>query len=321
MLTIDPGVFADASILPETRALNDDIVDKLNALPDMWTVEPAIMRERRKQGLSAFPVAPFVPHAEVREIDGPAGPIPLRIIAPRARASRGVYLHLHGGGWTLGAADQMDPRLERIAENCGLTIVSVDYRLAPEDPYPAGPDDCEAAALWLAGNAASEFGTSCLTIGGESAGAHLSVVTLLRLRDRHGLTPFSGANLVAGSYDLGLSPSVRNWGEEKLILCTRDVEFFSGNFLPPELDRRDPDISPYYARLDQMPPALFTVGTRDILLDETLSMAVRWLAAGNGAELKLHAGGCHVFQAFDCAITETSLAEMDAFLNSVCEAA
>ena len=96
----------------------------------------------------------------------------MRIIAPEN--PRGVYLHIHGGGWTWGTADEQDPWLDRLAERCGLAVVSVEYRLAPENPYPAAPDDCEAAALWLIREAESRFGTSRLFIGGESAGAHLS---------------------------------------------------------------------------------------------------------------------------------------------------
>src|ERR1700730_15823419 len=72
--------------------------------------------------------------------------IPLRIIAPAQ--PRGIYLHLYGGGWVLGGADMQDPMLERIADNTGQAVVGVEYRLAPEHPYPEGPDDCEAAAAW-----------------------------------------------------------------------------------------------------------------------------------------------------------------------------
>jgi hypothetical protein len=80
--------------------------------------------------------------------------IPLRIIAPAQ--PRGVYLHLHGGGWVLGGADMQDPMLERIADNTGQAVVAVEYRLAPEHPYPVGPDDCETAAAWLVERAQPE---------------------------------------------------------------------------------------------------------------------------------------------------------------------
>eukprot|EP01037_Dinobryon_pediforme_P025834 gene25834-28135_t len=297
-LTIDPAVFAKEAISAETQQLNAEILARLEALPDQWSVEPAVTREMRARGVGAFPL------------------IPKSIIRP-AGAARGVYLHIHGGGWVLGAVDQQDPRLLRIADNCGFAVVSVDYRLAPEHPYPQGPDDCEAAAVWLAANAQTQFGTRVLTIGGESAGAHLSVVTLLRLRDRHGMMPFAGANLVAGVFDLGLTPSARAWGTTRLILSTRDVEMFVRHFLLRGGSVEDPDISPLKARLEGLPPALFSIGTRDCLLDDSMFMAARWLAAGNAADLAIYPGGAHVFQGFATALAEASLARMDAFLNGI----
>ena len=220
---LDPTLFDPARIDAETARLNDEIVAKLNALPDAWSFPPAVVRERRRQGLGPFPPMPKSRHAETTEIEGPGGLIPLRIIAP-ARP-RGVYLHIHGGGWTWGAADEQDPWLERIAAACGFACISVDYRLAPEHPYPAGPDDCEAAALWLVREGQSRFGTGLLAIGGESAGAHLSVVTMLRLRDRHGLSPFSGANLFAGCYDMTMTPSATSFPEKLVLSTPRHREF------------------------------------------------------------------------------------------------
>ncbi len=109
-----------------------------------------------------------------------------------------------------------------LAESTGLCAVSVDYRLSPEYPYPAAPDDCEDAALWLLERGFAELDVpEVATIGGESAGAHLSATTLLRLRDRHGVTDaFRAANLVYGVYDLSMTPSSRNWGDSFLVLST-----------------------------------------------------------------------------------------------------
>ncbi len=193
--------------------------------------------------------------------------------------------------------------------------MSVEYRLAPENPYPAAPDDCEAAALWALREAERRFGTGRLAIGGESAGAHLAVVTLLRLRDRHGLTPFRAANLFAGCYDLALTPSAAAYGEERLVLNTRDIRMFTDGFCGPSTDRRDPDVSPLHADLAGLPPALFAVGTRDPLLDDTLFMAARWAAAGNRAEAFIGPGGAHVFHRFDSALTDDVLARIDTFLD------
>ena len=241
--------------------------------------------------------------------------IPLRIIAPAQ--PRGVYLHLHGGGWVLGGADMQDPMLERIADNTGQAVVAVEYRLAPEHPYPAGPDDCETAAVWLLRNAKEEFGTDVLTIGGESAGGHLTAVTILRMRDRHGYTRFRGANIVYGAFDLSLTPSQRQFGNTRLVLRTIDMQQFYNAFLPTIMDRRVPDISPLYADLKNLCPALFTVGTKDALLDDTLFMHARWVAAGNEAELAIYPGGAHGFTPFPNDLSRSATARMDAFLNRV----
>jgi acetyl esterase len=317
LLRIDPAVFDELSISAETRAINAGILKALAGLPDQWSFEPSVIRERRRQGLGPFPLAPRAEHARVIDIDGPAGPLPIRIIAPQTRASRGVYLHIHGGGWTLGAADEQDPRLEAIAESTGLTAASVEYGLAPEHPYPAANDDCEAAALWLVRGGLEELGGGVLAIGGESAGAHLSATTLMRVRDRHGVMPFVAANLVAGAYDLRMSPSARNWGEEKLILNTRDIEkFITGYVADGAADANDPDISPLLGDLSGLCPALFTVGTRDPLLDDTLMMAPRWLSASNATELAVYPGGAHVFMAFAGRMAEASLERINTFLNA-----
>ncbi len=312
---IDPALFDPSAISDEIRAQNADIVAKLSNLGALWTMPPEVVRENRRKGIGPFPLMPQSPRAKTIEIDGPGGPIPLRIIAPDN--PRGVYFHIHGGGWTWGTADEQDPWLDRLADRCGLAVVSVEYRLAPEHPFPAAPDDCEAAALWLLREAESRFGTSRLFIGGESAGAHLSALTLLRLRDKHGLRPFRGANLFAGCYDISMTPSVANWGDEPLILNTPGVRVFAQNFCGPDLDRRDPAVSPLYADLGGLPPALFSVGTRDLLLDDTLFMASRWVAAGNKADLAVWPGGCHVFIRFDSAMSEQALSRIDGFIEGL----
>jgi acetyl esterase/lipase len=309
-LTIDPTLLDPAAIPAETKKLNDEIVARLNAEPVGLTI-PEI-RARRLQGLGAFPLVPKLPRAETISIDGPAGKLELRVIAPQS--PRGVFLHIHGGGWSIGTNDQFDPVLEHFADNCGLACVSLDYRLAPEHPYPAGPDDCEAAALWLVRDGAKRFGTSRFSIGGESAGAHLSVVTLLRLRDKYKLTPFSAAILNYGCYDMSMTPSARRWGDEKLVLNTPAILAFRKSFLPPGTNTSDPDVSPLYADLRNMPAALFTVGTRDALLDDSLFMAPRWLAAGNAAELALYPGACHGFVSIDFAQRTEAVTRIENFL-------
>jgi len=231
-----------------------------------------------------------------RVVEGARGPIRFREFRPE-RAS-GVMLHIHGGGWATGEPALTDMLHEALCEHLGLAVVSVYYRLAPEDPFPAGSDDCEAAALWLVENAVREYGTDRLLIGGESAGAHLSALTLLRLRDRHGAAGlFRGANLVFGAYDFSGTPSARGAGRSDtgdLLHADRIVsmvEWFTPGW--SEEERRSPDLSPLYADLRGMPPALFTVGTADHLVDDTLFLSERWLLAGNQAELLVYPEAPH----------------------------
>jgi acetyl esterase len=233
-----------------------------------------------------------------RLIDGPSGRLRLRQFLPPGDRAAGAMLHIHGGGWTTGSPELTDLLNESLCERLHVAIVSVDYRLAPEHPYPAGPDDCEAAALWLLEHAAGEYGTERLLIGGESAGAHLSAVTLLRLRDRHAAASrFCGANLVFGAFDLTRTPSMRGIGlvEGTDILRTNEAEGVIGMFLPgmTEEQKRDPDVSPLFADLKGMPPALFSVGTADHLIDDSLFLASRWLVAGNQAELLVYPDAPH----------------------------
>ena len=224
-----------------------------------------------------------------RTIDGPAGPIRLRTFA--AEQPDGVLLHIHGGAWLAGSPEMTDQLHDIIVDTCNLAVVSVDYRLAPEHPSPAGPDDCEVAACWLLEHAADELGSDRLLIGGESAGAHLAAVTLLRMRDKHdSVDRFLGANLVFGAYDLSRTPSQRGVGIVPGTDILDGTGFPLDLFLPgmPEERRRDPDVSPLYADLRGMPPALFSVGGTDHLLDDTLFMAARWEMAGNRSELLVY---------------------------------
>jgi acetyl esterase len=312
----DPALFQSGAVSAETAKLNQVMIDLMTPLPDWWVVSAEASRQARRRGDGPFPAPVMSPRARTVEIQGKDGnTIPLRIIEPAN--PRGVYLHIHGGGWVLGGADMQDPMLERIADNTSLAVVSVEYRLAPEHPYPAGPDDCEAAALWVLRNAAQEFGTDVLTIGGESAGGHLSAVTILRMRDRHGYAGFRGANLVYGVFDLGMTPSQRVFGNTRLVLRTIDMQQFYNAFLPAVTERQTPDISPLFAGLKGLCPALFSVGTADALLDDTLFMHARWVAAGNAAELAIYPGGAHGFTLFPNALAETAAARMDAFLRQV----
>ncbi|MEM8698175.1 MAG: alpha/beta hydrolase fold domain-containing protein [Pseudomonadota bacterium] len=305
--------FDHAAASAETEAFNKRLAGELVAAPRPFDLPVAVTRQARAEGKGIFPPAGPLPGSDWVEIPmapGAAGRV--RVSRPDG-ATRGVYLHIHGGGWTFGCPDQYDGYNQRIARATGLAVVSVQYRLAPEHPWPACAEDCEAAALW-----ALEAFEGPMTIGGESAGGHLSVITLLRLREQGKLGRVAGAVLNYGIYDLAMTPSAKNWGESYMILSTPVIEWFSANLMGGAEDR---EASPLGADLSGMPPALFQVGTYDPLLDDSLFMAARWQAAGARAELALAPGGVHAFDCFDLEIAREAHARQDAFLNTCLSAA
>ncbi|MDA3627388.1 alpha/beta hydrolase [Saccharopolyspora sp. WRP15-2] len=290
----------DEDCLAETSAFNEQFETarpSRGEVPDATALE---LLRRNRLGGDAPPVR--LPQGQDRVV---AGGVPVRAFVPDH--VDGVYLHIHGGGWAIGAAGGQDEKLWRLAEQARLAVVSVEYRLAPEHPFPAGPDDCEAVARWLVDHAAAEFGTRRLLIGGESAGAHLSVLTLLRLRDRHGITgAYRAAQLTFGPYDLSMTPSQRLFGSRQLLSNTDSLRRSYERFTPGmgAEDRRDPEVSPLYADLAGLPPARIVVGTEDPLLDDSLFLAARWQAAGAPVQLGVVAGAMHGFTLFPLTITE-----------------
>lgn len=296
----DPRLYLPESRSPEMEALIRKVEETLPIrIPQgKTTAEIARAREEMMRG---FQLTKYVSkRAVVWEI--PVGreraeKVPLRIF-PRNRP-RGVLLHIHGGGWWAGTADMQDELLERYSERLDVAVASVEYRLAPEHPYPGAPDDCELAARWLAENARSVFGSGRLLIAGESAGAHLAAVTLLRMRDRRHGGGFAGVSLVFGMYDLSGLPSHTSQDHRTLILNSRFLRWIVDRFVPDPSIRKHPDVSPLYANLAGLPKALFTVGTLDPLLDDSLFMFARWIAAGSPAELAVYPGGVHGFIGMD----------------------
>ena len=305
--------------IDEARAFNAQLEALIATKPPPHTLPPDITRQARREGKGIFPAPVFLKEARALDIVGRGGPIKVRVIRPD-RAPAGIYLHIHGGGWTLGAYDMQDVALKQLADETGLCAASIDYRLAPEHPYPAAPDDCEDAVLHLLEQGAELLGAPPrFAIGGESAGAHLAAVTLLRLRDRHGITNrIAAANLAYGAYDLNGTPSTILWGDRYLVLSTPIMQLFAGNFLPEcgFEQRRDPDISPLYARLGEMPPALFSVGAMDCLMDDSLFMAERWRAAGNQADVAVYPEGVHGFNAYPTALARKANARQFEFLRN-----
>jgi acetyl esterase/lipase len=301
------------AFVEESRNFNQLAAAYLATLDaDVWSTPEGLDQLRHGQVL---PGQEPLDDTETIAIPGPAGPIPARIRRPRG-VLRGAYLEIHGGGWCIGQAASSDQTNAALADALGIVTVSIDYRLAPEHPYPAGPDDCEAAALWFVQHAKEELGSERLLIGGGSAGGHLAAVTLVRLRDHHDAArAFLGANLIFGAFDLGMTPSQRR-AHDAIGIPTPVLQQCFDHFLPG-LDaeaRRDPQYSPLYADLARLPPALFTVGTLDPLLDDSLFMAARWEAAGNRAELAVFPESIHGFVGFPTELGKRARVRIEEFL-------
>ena len=271
-------------------------------------------REQRERFARVFV---RVPEAVDHEIAG----VRCRVFVPD-RGANGVYLDFHGGGMIIGAPELNDLANRDLCRRFGLAVVSVDYRLAPEHPHPAGPDDGLAVASWLLEHAEEEFGASRLLVGGESAGGYMAASVLLRIRDELGaIERVAGAKLVFGVYDWGGSPSQRGLRAHRGpdILSPDGIRFFTDCYLPGRTaeERRDPSVSPAFADLRGLPPALMSVGTCDHLLDDTLFLASRWAAADNTLDLFVAPDMPHGFMAFPCGISTRWAEQSTAWLRGV----
>jgi acetyl esterase/lipase len=239
--------------------------------------------------------------------------VPCRVFDPAGDDRRGTYLDIHGGAMTMGSARMGDASNDNLSKTLAVRVVSVDYRLAPEHPYPAGPDDCFAVARWVIDHEAGP-----IAIGGGSAGAYLAVLVLLRLRNEHDAADrFTGANLLYGVYDLSRTPSSRGVGPSELHHDgASDSSGMREAYVPGRSveELRVPSISPLYADLRGMPPALFTVGHADHLLDDSLFMAARWQAYGNETELAVYPDCVHGFTGLPIEMATKANERVDCFL-------
>ncbi|HTI34945.1 MAG TPA: alpha/beta hydrolase [Miltoncostaea sp.] len=246
---------------------------------------PADLDELRR-ARAGVPSADPGSRAVARVVRADGREVGVRVTTPATGAPRAAHLEIHGGGFYLGSAEAGDARNARLADALGVAVVGVEYRLAPEHPWPAAPDDCETAARWLLGPGMAELGATRMTIGGASAGATLAVATLLRLRDGGGLGRVAGTVLRFGAYDLsGRSPGGRRYADEWFI------QAYAGHVA----DRTIPDVSPLYGDLRGLPPTLMLVGTLDVLLDDNLAMAARLSGAGTDVDLRVYPEALHGF--------------------------
>ncbi len=273
-----------------------EYVEQVLAAPPVWAV--SLEQARRAiddETLDAF--GPLDEVAEIREeeIEGPGGPIRVRIYRPDpAGAALPVVVYFHGGGWVVGSIESHDPVCRAIAARAPAAVVSVDYRLAPESPFPAAVEDAWAATAWTAEHAA-ELGAdpARLAVAGDSAGGNLAAVVALRARDR-GL-PLALQVLIYPVIDCDLdSPGYVEHGTG-LNLTRAKMEWYWRQYLG-DADGGHPDASPSRAGdWAGVAPALIQVAEYDPLHHEGVQYARALEAAGVGARLSSYPGQIHGF--------------------------
>ena len=196
----------------------------------------------------------------------------------------------------IGSLSTHDRLVRDLAERLGARVLSLDYALAPEHPYPQGLDDCVDAARWVCAHA-EELGmdSARLVIGGDSAGVNLSVATLLRLRDEGSPPLFKAAILLYGRFTEGETESLRSWGNRDLILSRRQMKWFADAYAGGGAPQSGPYLAPAEADLRGLPPAILIVGTLDPLLSDSQLFAGALQGAGVPAELHVYEDGIHAF--------------------------
>jgi acetyl esterase len=258
---------------------------------------------------------PPIPMARVEglEIPGQGGPIPARLYVPGnlpAGAPMPLTIYFHGGGWVIGDLDTHDGVCRFLAAAAGTAVLAIDYRLAPEHPFPAAVEDAWAAFNWALANAAAlGADPSRIAVAGDSAGANLAAVTCLLTRAGGGAMPAMQL-LIYPPTDAAADLPSRRLFAEGCLLTKADMEAFEECYLPPGSDRADPRASILLAPdLSGLPPAYVATAGFDPLRDEGEAYALRMRGAGVQVALRRHPGLAHSF-ANHTAISRTARAAM-----------
>ena len=290
-----------------------EIVEMYGNLPALGELPIELIRSAPK------PVNPDpTPVDKVTEqtIEGPGGDLQLRIYRSGTGEKLPLLLFMHGGGFVLGDLDSHDEIARILTANTDCVTVSVDYRLAPENPYPAAVDDCFAALNWAAANA-SALGADPdrLVVIGDSAGGNLAAVTALRARDENG-PAVAGQVLLYPTTDLTATMQPAPDGEF-YILSPQTRKFFNGAYLSDPEQARLPTVSPVLAdSLENLPPAFIVTGEYDPLCEQGEALATRYEQAGVNTTLTRYDGAIHGFATFPVPMREQVLQEVARWLES-----
>lgn len=228
-------------------------------------------------------------------VAGPAGDIPVRIYRPHADPAP-VHVHFHGGGWVLGNLETHDADCREICVAAGCIVVAVDYRLAPEHPFPAAPEDCYSVACWASANVA-QLGAKAglVSIGGDSAGGNLAAVVALMARDRNG-PEFALQLLMYPITEPSMNTASYRENAEGYLLSKSMMTWFWDHYCPDIEQRNNALVSPLLVEdLSGLPPALVITAEFDPLRDEGEAYAERLDQAGVQVERRRYDGLIHGF--------------------------
>ncbi|MCV7092146.1 alpha/beta hydrolase [Mycobacterium interjectum] len=251
----------------------------------------ALIRSRFVPPARPEPIGAIAEHS----LDGRSGPIPVRVYRPHAAGPLPIVVYAHGGGFVFCDLDSHDGLCRALANLVPAVVVSVGYRLAPENPWPTAAEDVFAATRWAADNAAALGGDPHrLAVGGDSAGGNLAAVTSIMARDRGGpalagqllLYPVIAADFDTESYEL----FGRGYYNPKPAL-----QWYWDCYVPSHDDRRHPYASPLRADLRGLPRAVLVVAGHDPLRDEGLAFGAALEQAGVPAVCLRYEGGIHGF--------------------------
>jgi acetyl esterase len=262
---------------------------------------PERAREQNRRGAEATTARPPLPMARVEAltVPGQGGPVPARLYVPSglpAGAATPLVVYFHGGGWVIGDLDTHDGVCRFLAAAAGTAVLSIDYRLAPEHPFPAAVEDAWAGFAWAEANAA-ELGVdpARIAVAGDSAGGNLAAVVSLLARAAGGRMPAMQLLIYPPTDSAGDLPS-RLLFREGYLLTKDDMETFERHYLPPGTDATDPRVSILLAPdLTGLPPAYVATAGFDPLRDEGEAYALRMREAGVQVALRRHPGLIHSF--------------------------